>query len=467
MNPRTLLFTALAAAIAFPAAAHAAADKPNVIFIVGDDMGYADLGVHGCRDIPTPSIDSIAAAGVRCTNGYVSAPYCSPSRAGMLTGRFQTRFGHEFNPSGEGAGLPTSETMIAGRMKSAGYATGWVGKWHLGNLPEQRPEARGFDETYGFLGGAHSYVPASPPIFRNGKPVEAPPYLTDAFGKEAVAFIDRHQKEPFFLYLAFNAVHTPLQATPDRLKKFADIKDEKRRTYAAMMLAMDEAIGGVLKKLSDSGLEDNTLVFFISDNGGPTMKGTAMNGSINDPLRGSKRTTLEGGIRVPFMVKWPARLPAGKVYEKPVITLDFLPTAMHAAGVEVQKDWKADGVDLLPYLTGKNEATPHESLYWRFGPQMAVRKGDWKLVRYDPVVDGEKGQATGARLYNLADDIGEARDLIKENPEKAKELQAAWDQWNEQNVKPLWPHVIGQKKAAKAGGKGKAKKAAKAAAAAG
>jgi arylsulfatase A-like enzyme len=467
-----IVFYTIASAMVLTASGSlgAAADKkPNIIIIVGDDMGYADIGVDGCRDIPTPSIDSLAAAGVRCTNGYVSAPYCSPSRAGMLTGRFQTRFGHEFNPSGAHAGLPLSETTIANRLRKAGYVTGWVGKWHLGNDDNQRPSRRGFDETYGFLAGGHSYFPVkTPPIFRNDEPVESPPYLTDAFGQEAVAFIDRHQHDPFFLYLAFNAVHTPMQATDERLEKFANIADPARRTYAAMMLAMDEAIGGVLKKLADAGLEENTLVLFISDNGGPTMKGTAINHSDNTPLRGSKRTTLEGGIRVPFMVKWPGKVPAGKVYDKPVITLDFLPTAMKAAGVEVAKDWHADGVDLLPYLTGKNGTAPHETLYWRFGPQMAIRKGEWKLVCYDPVVDGEKGKATDARLYNLAEDIGESHDLIKDHPDKAAELQAAWDQWNEQNVEPLWPHVLGKKKAtkaAKAASKGKAKRSAEAAAA--
>ena len=460
--------------------ARAADRKPNIIVIVGDDMGYADLGVHGCKDIPTPHLDALAAAGTRCTNGYVSAPYCSPTRAGLLTGRYQTRFGHEVNP-GQGktkgkkgdragkreseeslestgeSGLPVTETTIADRFKAAGYATGLVGKWHLGSAPQFRPQQRGFDDFFGFLGGAHGYFPdARPLMLRGEKPYEEQEYLTDAFGREAVSFINRHADEPFFLYLAFNAVHTPMDATDERLAKFANIKDEKRRAYAAMMSAMDENIGKVLDELRAKKLEDDTLVFFISDNGGPTMKGTTVNASRNDPFRGSKRTTLEGGIHVPFFVRWPGHVPAGKLYESPVIQLDILPTALAAAGVDFSSEKKLDGVDLLPYFNGDVKTEPHDTLYWRFGPQMAIRRGDWKLVRYDPVIDGDTGKATEAKLYNLKTDIGESRDLINDKPEKAKELQAAWEKWNELNVAPLWGNAVvnktadGQKKSKKA-----------------
>ncbi len=416
-----------------------AAEKPNVIVIVGDDMGYADVGAHGCKDIPTPNLDALAKAGVRFTNGYVSGPYCSPTRAGLLTGRYQTRFGHEFNPAGGGAGLPLTETTIADRMKTAGYATGWVGKWHLG-ANEKHPQKRGFDDAFGFLGGAHSYFPdkgKGETILRGTKNANETEYLTDAFGREAVAFVDKNKAKPFFLYLAFNAVHTPMHATDARLKKFEGIKDNQRRTYAAMMFAMDEAIGKLLAKLKDEKLEQNTLIFFFSDNGGPTMQGTTINASVNAPLRGSKRTTLEGGVRVPFFVKWPAKIPADKVYDNPVIQIDVLPTVLAAAGVEPKAEWKLDGVNLLPHLTGDAKATPHEALYWRFGAQMAIRKGDWKLVKYDATAEGGKGTSP-ARLYNLADDIGEKTDLTAKQPEKVKELQAAWDKWNEGNVAPLW-----------------------------
>lgn len=434
-------FAFAAFAILATASSLFAAEKPNIIVIVGDDMGYADVGFQGCKDIPTPNLDSLAKAGTKLTNGYVSGPYCSPTRAGLLTGRYQTRFGHEFNGgAGPEIGLPLTETTLADRLKAAGYATGWVGKWHLGNADKFHPQKRGFDEAFGFLGGAHSYFPAkgkADTILRDTKPVDETEYLTDAFGREAVAFVDKHKAKPFFLYLAFNAVHTPMHATDARLKKFEDIKDNQRRTYAAMMFAMDEAVGALLAKLKTEKLEENTLVVFFSDNGGPTMQGTTINGSVNAPLRGSKRTTLEGGVRVPFCVKWPAKIPAGKVYDNPVIQLDVLPTALAAAGVEAKADWKLDGVNLLPYLTVESKAMPHDTLYWRFGQQMAIRKGDWKLVKYDATAEGGKG-TTAARLYNLADDIGEKTDLAGKQPDKVKELQAAWDEWNKGNVAPLW-----------------------------
>ncbi len=285
----------------------------------------------------------------------MSGPYCSPTRAGLLTGRYQQRFGHEFNPgNGPELGLPLSETTIADRLRSAGYATGLVGKWHLGAAPEFHPQRRGFDEFFGFLGGAHSYFPGQgAPIYRGTSEVKEPGYLTDAFGREAVAFIDRHKAGPFFLYLAFNAVHTPMDATDARLKRFEAIADTRRRTYAAMLTAMDEAVGQVLDKLRAEGLDEDTLVVFFSDNGGPTMPGTTINASRNDPLRGSKRTTLEGGIRVPFAWRWTGTLPAGTVYERPIIQLDVLPTALAAAGVEAEPGWRLDGVNLLPYLSGR------------------------------------------------------------------------------------------------------------------
>jgi len=418
----------------------AASPRPNILFLVGDDMGYADVGFHGCKDIPTPNLDSLAASGVRFTSGYVSGPYCSPTRAGLLTGRYQTRFGHEFNPGGAGSGLPLTEQTIADRLKAAGYVTGLVGKWHLGAQPQFHPQERGFDEFYGFLGGAHDYF-RSAGILRGTAPVAELDYTTDAFGREAVAFIERHRGEPWFLYLAFNAVHTPMQATDERLAKFPNEADEKRRTYDAMMLAMDEAIGRVRKKLAETGLEQNTLVCFISDNGGPTMPGTTINAARNTPLRGSKRTTLEGGIRVPFVVSWPGRLKPG-VFALPAIQLDLTATALAAAGVPIGQDSNLEGVNLLPFLAGEKTGTPHEALYWRFGQQMAIRLGDYKLLRYDSNADtltGARNQpVTPAKLYDLAADIGETKDLAAAMPSKMKELQSKWDAWNVANVKPLW-----------------------------
>lgn len=437
---RCSFFAAIALAITTGPVTAAAPIKPNILIIVGDDMGYADVGFHGCKEIPTPNLDALAASGVRFTSGYVSGPYCSPTRAGLLTGRYQTRFGHEFNPNEAGKGLPLTEKTIADRLKAAGYVTGIVGKWHLGAEPEQHPQKRGFDEFYGFLGGGHDYF-KSAGILRGTQPVTELDYTTDAFGREAIAFIERHKGEQWFLYLAFNAVHTPMQATDDRLAKFANVTDKKRQTYDGMMLALDEAVGRVRKKLGEAGLEKNTLVCFISDNGGPTMLGTTRNASRNDPLRGSKRTTLEGGIRVPFVMSWPGHLKPG-IYSQPAIQLDLTATALALAGVEASPTWKLEGVNLLPYLRGEKPGAPHDALYWRFGKQMAIRIGDYKLVRYDSNADtqtGERNQpVTAAQLYNVATDLGETNDLAAAMPEKVKELQSRWDAWNTANVKPLW-----------------------------
>lgn len=455
-NPILLSLSALALITSI---APAAREKPNILLIVGDDMGYADVGFHGCKDIPTPNLDALAASGVNFTNGYVSGPYCSPTRAGLLTGRYQNRFGHEFNPSGAN-GLPVSESTLADHLKTAGYATGVVGKWHLGNTPAMHPQKRGFDEFFGFLGGAHSYF-KSALILRGTKPVTEMDYTTDAFGREAVSFIDRHKSEPWFLYLAFNAVHTPMEATDERLAKFPNITDPKRRTYAAMMLAMDEAIGKIRQTLTTTGLEKDTLVCFISDNGGPTMHGVTVNASINTPLRGSKRTTLEGGIRVPFIVSWPGHVKPG-VYEKPVIQLDLHATALAAAGVTAKPEWKLEGVNLLSYLSGEDSTAPHDSLFWRFGDQMAIRSGDFKLVRYDlnaetPTSGGRLQRTSPFKLYNLREDIGESKDLAATQPEKVKELQTAWDHWNAGNIAPKWGAGASDNDGAEPGGPGKKK----------
>jgi arylsulfatase A-like enzyme len=439
------------------AAAENQASRPNILIIVGDDMGYHDVGIHGCQDIPTPHIDSLAKNGIRCTSGYVSGPYCSPTRAGLMTGRYQQRFGHEFNPGpapAEQFGLALDQPTIAERLKEAGYATGMVGKWHLGNEKQFQPPSRGFQEYFGFLGGAHPYLPGRAAgnqgllrgIYRGYEQVDEKEYLTDAFAREALAFIDRHQKEPFFLYLAFNAVHNPLQATDKYLARFKDVSDENRRTYCAMMSAMDDAIGQVLKKLDDARLTENTLIMFVSDNGGPPA-----NASNNAPLRGFKAQTWEGGIRVPYVIQWKGKLPVGKTFDQPVIQLDFHPTALAAAGVKT--DAKLDGVNLLPYLTVEKASPPHESLFWRFGQQTAIRHGNYKLVK-----------ATGIstpQLFDLAADIGETKDLSAAKPEIAKDLQARWDAWNKDNVPAKWgpPRQAGKggKNAAKGKGKDKVK----------
>ena len=417
------------------AAVVAAADrKPNILIIVADDLGYGELGCQGNPQIPTPQIDSLARSGVRFTGGYVSGPYCSPTRAALMTGRYQQRYGHEFNPGPAQAasatfGLSLKEKTIGDRFKELGYATGWFGKSHLGYLPQYHPLKRGFDEYFGFLGGAHDYLDAAGdkhnPILRGTTPVNEIDYTTDAFGREAVAFIEKHRVEPWLCYLAFNAVHAPLESTEKYLSRFPNIEERKRHTFAAMLSAMDDAVGSVLNKLRECRLEENTLIFFISDNGGPTRQTTSGNG----PLRGFKAQTWEGGIRVPWIIQWKGHIAGGRVDDRPVIQLDILPTALAAAGVAARPEWKLDGVNLLPYLKGDKFGLPHEALYWRFGQQIALRMDDWKLVKAPgggvrPGERGGKASIAGAQLYNLQQDIGEKENLADKDPEKLKELAA-------------------------------------------
>lgn len=431
-------------------AADAQPRPPNIVVIVTDDMGYADIGVHGSKDIPTPNIDALARLGIRFTDAYVSGPYCSPTRAGFLTGRYPQRFGHEFNldlTAHMDFGLPLSETTLADRLKAAGYRTGLFGKWHLGAVDRFHPMARGFDEFFGFLGGQHSYLDAQlgslNPLLDGRKPVAATAYLTDALTDRAVDFIKRQKSRPFFLYLAFNAVHIPMQATDKYLARFPHIADQQRRTYAAMLSAMDDGIGRTLAALRAEGLEENTLIIFFNDNGGPTMIGTTINGSSNAPLRGSKRQTWEGGIRVAFIIRWKGHLSEGKTDARPIIQLDVLPTALAAAGVQPQPQGKLDGVNLLPFLTGKKSGPPHEALYWRLGENMAIRKGNWKLVKTSerPLRDLDPATTwdlSDAGLYNLAEDIGENNNLAATHPGKVRELAEAWLRWNKELAKPLW-----------------------------
>jgi arylsulfatase A-like enzyme len=462
-----LCFVLFASFVVSPTPSSAAEKQPNIIIFLADDEGWGELGCQGNKQIPTPHIDSIAAAGVRFTQGYVAATYCSPSRAGLMTGRYPTRFGHEFNPGGnrEIAGLSLDETTIADRLKAAGYATACVGKWHLGQAPHFYPMKRGFDEFYGTLNNTPFFHPTNFIDSRKGDQIQEITddtfYTTDAYAERACDWIEKNKKGPFFLYLPFNAQHAPLQAPQKYLDRFANIEDEKRRTFAAMMSAQDDAVGRVLAKVKEIGAEDNTLVWYLTDNGGPTASTTSQNG----PLRGFKATTWEGGTRVPFMVKWPGKIPAGKTYENPIIQLDILPTCIaatnvvrrSAAGPEAPADAAPakplDGVNLLPYLTGEKSDRPHETLYWRFGPQWAVRHGDFKLVKGN-------GQET-LGLYNLAADIGESKDLAAAQPEKAAELKALYDKWNAEQSEPKWrPNPNAKKK-----GNKKAKAAAKAKAA--
>jgi len=403
--------------------------RPNIVLILADDLGYADLGVQGCRDIATPSIDSIAKGGIRFTDGYVTSAVCAPTRAGLLTGRYQQRFGFENNPGSRpntsaGFGLPRSEPILAERLKAAGYATGMVGKWHLGYRRELQPPSRGFDFFFGFLAGGNYYFRARDPILRGFEEVEEKWYLTDAFGREAETFIDANHDRPFFLYVSFNAVHDPLQATEESQARFPEIEDRKRLLYAGMLASMDDAVGEILAALKRHDIERRTLVVFLSDNGGPTERTT----SRNDPFRGGKAELLEGGIRIPFMIRWADRLPSGKVERRPVSSLDLVPTILAAAGVKVKGGPPLDGVDLLPYLTGVREGRPHEALFWRRGKMSAVRMGDLKLIRH--------GRRTW--LFDLAKDPGETNNLAKSRPEDLERLHAAYEKWSEGTIPALW-----------------------------
>lgn len=438
---------AVAALVAGSAGGVSAADKPNVVLFLADDEGYGELGCYGNPEIPTPNIDSIAKNGVRFTNGYVSGPYCSPTRAGLMTGRYQTRFGHEWNPpQGDKYGLPLSETTFANRMKDLGYATACVGKWHLGWAPKFRPTSRGFDEFYGTLANTPFFHPTQwmdTRVSDEVRPTLEDPdlYTTDAYAARAVDWIEKHKDVPYFLYLPFNAQHAPLQAPQKYLDRFPQIADEKRKLFAAMMSAKDDAVGAVLAKVRELGQEENTLIVYLTDNGGPTESTTSKNG----PLRGFKMSTLEGGIRVPFMMQYKGKIPAGETYDHPVIQLDLLPTVVTAAGGKTDPAWKLDGVDLMPYLTGKDSGRPHETLYWRMGPQKAVRHGDWKLVASR--IDGPYW-----KLFNLAEDVGEAKDLSAENRDKVKELTALWEAWDAEQAEPLWQAPMPKRPAQRAAG---------------
>ncbi len=464
------------AALAAAASAQAQVDRPNIVLLVADDLGYAELGCQGNQDIPTPHIDAIAENGGRCTDGTVSVAYCSASRAGLLTGRYQTRFGYEFNPIGHhnedpDAGLPASERTLAQHLHIAGYATALFGKWHLGGHPKYHPQRRGFDEFFGFTHEGHYFVPppyrgvttwlrrralpdgrqgrwqseggrlvlsthlghdepaydANNPIVRGGQPVQESAYLTDALTREAVDFIDRNRQRPFLLYVAYNAVHSPMQGADAYMERFQHIEDIHRRIFAAMLANLDDSVGAVLAKLRSSGLENNTLVFFISDNGGPTRELT----SSNLPLRGGKGDVYEGGVRVPFLMQWPGTLPRGRVESRPVISLDIFATA--AAVANSPPNRPLDGVNLIPYLTGRDDRRPHDVLFWRLNQRAALRLGDWKLVRQAP----RRGSA-GWEFYNLADDRGETRDLAESRPTALQDAVATWERWNAEMIAPRW-----------------------------
>lgn len=428
--------------------------RPNVILILADDMGYSDLPKFGESEIPTPAIDRLAAGGTLFTDAYVTAPVCVASRMALLSGQYQQRFGIYDNIYGEErVRLFHRQTLLPAVFQKAGYRTALVGKWHLnGNKKAQyqtgRPRQRGFDEFVGIRGGDSSFWKGSA-VTRGEKGFPAPEYLTDFWGSEACAFIDRNRSDPFFLYLAFNAVHAPMHALDADRDKFPNVEDENRRTYDGMLLAMDRSIGRVLDRLEKHGLADNTIVLFLNDNGGggSTARYAAhsRNFANNKPLRGHKFDVLEGGVRVPIIIRWPGQVPAGKVYRKMVSSMDVYPTLIQSAGLETPEGQPADGVDLIPYIKGENESAPHEWLCWQNRSWLsrkpgrpvvptpkvhngAIRKGNWKLVRLSERVDSDD-RAPAWQLYDLATDIGERKDVAHKHEAVVEELNGLFKTW--------------------------------------
>jgi len=450
VNQRLCLLVLL---VGLTAICSAAVRPPNLIVIMADDMGYADVGFNGCKDIPTPNIDRIAKNGVHFTSGYVCYSVCGPSRAAFMTGRYGQRFGFERNPQyrpdDPNMGLPKEEKTFGDVLGPVGYTTGVIGKWHLGAHPSNHPLNRGFDFFYGHLGGGHRYFPEELTIrdsysatnenesyrtwiLRNHEPDPPKKYLTDAFSDEAVAFVERNRDHPFFLFLAYNAPHGPLQATEKYLARFPGIKNEKRRTYAAMVSALDDGVGRVLDKLEQLKLTEKTMVFFLSDNGGPEEK----NGSDNGPLRGGKGSTWEGGFRVPFAMQWPGTIPAGIQYDHPVSSLDIMATIVELSGAKTDPERPLDGVNLIPYLTGVKKGVPHKAIYLRkFDNQKyTVRCGDYKLHT------GWEG--ANPQLYNLVEDIGEQHNIADQYPEKVQQLEMLRRQWDAELVEPRFLGLI-------------------------
>lgn len=406
------------------------AEKPNFILIVADDLGFADLSFNGSKQINTPHIDRLASEGITFTEGYVSSAVCSPSRAGLLTGINQVSFGHDnnlaenqpgFDP--EFKGLPLSQKTLADLLKPLGYTSGLIGKWHLGNEPQFHPLKRGFDEFWGYTGGGHDYFISEPdgkgyksPIECNYKTPSPITYITDDKGDECVEFIKRHKNDPFFLFASFNAPHAPMQATEDDLALYKHIRDEKRRTYAAMVHRLDINVGKIMQAVAYHGLRENTLIVFISDNGGPVDS----NASINAPYNGQKGILLEGGIHVPFVMNWPGNLPAGKTYKDPVTSLDIAPTFIELAGGN-NNDIDFDGVNIIPYVMNEKAGIPHETLMWRFTISAAVREGEWKLIRLPDRLP---------MLYHLPTDISEQENVALQNLEMTEKLMKKLGDWD-------------------------------------
>ena len=408
--------------------------RPNVVLIVADDAGWADFGFQGSTEASTPRLDALRASGTRFSRGYVTASVCSPSRAGLITGRYQQRFGHEMNISGSGShGMPPQERTLANRLADVGYATEAIGKWHLGYQPDMRPLQKGFDHFHGLLAGSRSYRPYSPdkkaPTRRmriDDRIIDDEEsqfdWITDYFGQVGAETVTRLAPgKPFLVYLSFTAPHTPMEASPEDLAASGET-DSRRRTYLAMQRAMDRAVGTVLDAIESSGEADRTIVWFVNDNGGATT-----NASDNGTLRGMKGSKFEGGVRVPMLLRWPGITTPGSTFSHPVSTLDIAPTVLQAAGASLDA---LDGVDLHPCLVGERTAPPHESLFWRRGPIAATLEGDrWKLIRI---------QDDRVLLFDLDNDPSELVDVGDQHPEIRARLLASIDAWELELKEPRW-----------------------------
>jgi arylsulfatase A-like enzyme len=469
----------------------AAAQRPNIVVILSDDLGKTDISLYGGQHQQTPHIDAIGKDGVTFSEGYITSPICSPSRAGMLTGRYQQRFGYEYQPHDRyprnaleyfvyqkfldtpswrltrdktfpdfeaivQQGLPMQEFTIAELLHKHGYATGVIGKWHLGAEAHCWPINRGFDYQYGFYEAYSLYqADTSHPeiinqrhddfsdkhIWKGGRKgncalrcnnvvVEDSVYLTQKLADEASAFIQKHQQEPFFLYVPFSAPHTPFQAPKKYYDQFPQVTDRNKRVYYAMIAALDDAVGQIMQTLRDAGLEENTMVWFLSDNGGATYT----RATNNFPLKGGKFTNFEGGLNVPMMLQWKGKIPAATQYAEPVISMDIFQTSIEIAGAILPQDRPYDGVNLLPYIAQKTSTPPHKALFWRSNYTWAVRQGPWKLI-----VDGLSGHHA---LYNLAQDKPERHNLYAQSPDIVRMLEAAYATWEEGAIPPLWQRVM-------------------------
>ncbi|MEZ5402249.1 MAG: sulfatase-like hydrolase/transferase [Bryobacteraceae bacterium] len=448
LTRRQLLAAATpAAASAFQAAP--ARPRPNIVVLMTDDQGAHDLGCYGAGDLRTPNIDALAANGARFTNWYSNAPVCAPSRGSLMTGRYPARAGIPSN----GAALKPEQLTTARILKNAGYRTGLIGKWHLGDTPESSPNAHGFDYFYGFLPGcvdfySHRYYWGESgrgrtvnfhSLFRNNDEIfEDGEYLTDRVAAEAAGFIRRNWTDPFFLTVTFNAPHYPMHAPRRYLERFPNLAPE-RRTYAAMLAAVDDAVGGIRAELSRNRLLENTLIFYIADNGATTEPRAGLNqepatAGDNSPYRGFKFSLFDGGMHVPGIMSWPGQIPSGRTIGEIAMTMDILPTACAAAGVAPPEGHKIDGSNILP-LAAEGAPSPHEAIFWENNGQLAARMGKWKLVlKGNPYgrTPGEKKPLSGEDEVFLSDleaDPGEAKNLHRLHPNIVDELTSRIHAW--------------------------------------